>query len=165
MQQREQQDRQGQRRVNLTGSAPVLMVTDVVRAVDYYADCLGFERPELWGQPPCFAMPHRDGLVVMLKQADHPDRICPNRRAGDWSHQWDVYFWVDDSRGLHEELARRGARIAYPPHVQHEYDMVEFAIRDLDGYVLAFGSPLDAAAAQDEEDDREDLEVRFDRAA
>jgi hypothetical protein len=43
--------------------------------------------------------------------------------------------------------------------------MVEFAIRDLDGYVLAFGSPLDAAAAQDEEDDREDLEVRFDRAA
>jgi hypothetical protein len=38
------------------------------------------------------------------------------------------------------ELKQRGARFAYELTVQ-QYGMREFAVRDLNGYVLGFGEP------------------------
>ena len=36
----------------------------------------------------------------------------------------------------------KGATIEYEPCIQQHYDMKEFAVRDLDGYVLAFSQDL-----------------------
>lgn len=56
---------------------------------------------------------------------------------------WDTYACsdYDGVQQLYEEFAAKGARIAYPPQ---DEDMgsskwKEFAIRDLDGYVIVFG--------------------------
>ena len=52
--------------------APYFFVREVVEATEYYVNALGFTHPEYWGQPPCFTMPHRDGLIIMLSQtSDH----------------------------------------------------------------------------------------------
>lgn len=121
--------------------APLFFVRDVIAATHYYVNALGFTQPELWGDPPCFAMPHRDGLIIMLKTADDPSMIRsnnpdPNTCAGPW----DAYFWVNAARALYDQVKPRGADIAYEPRLQDEYNNWEFAVRDADGYLLAFGS-------------------------
>ena len=123
----------------LFGIAPYFFVRDVVKAAEYYRDALGFTYPQFWGVPPTFCMPRRDGVTVMLSQTQNTSIIRPNAKArGDES--WDAYIWVKDADALYAEVAPRGAIIAYKPALQEEYGNREFGVRDLDGYLLAFGS-------------------------
>ena len=51
----------------ILGVAPYLVVEDVKRAAEWYRDHLGFDFVQLWGEPQCFTMVKRDGVVLMLK--------------------------------------------------------------------------------------------------
>ena len=75
----------------------------------------------------------------MLRRVDAPELIRPNEKQGG---TWDAFFWVDDARALHAELAARGADVVYGPIVQDAYGMLELAVRDRDGHVLGFGQEL-----------------------
>lgn len=123
----------------LFGIAPYFLVRDVVKAAEYYRDALGFSYPQFWGVPPAFCMPRRDGVTIMLSQTQDASIIRSNAKArGDES--WDAYVWVKDADALYAEVKPRGAIIAYEPVLQDEYGNREFAVRDLDGYLIAFGS-------------------------
>ena len=124
----------------LIGSAPYFVVSDLAASLDYYCDVLGFTRPQLWGEPPTFAMPDRDGFIFMLKQVKKSSNIQPNRTRGGY---WDAYVWVRDAEALHAEFAARGAEFAYGLTIQHEYNNKEFAVYDPDGYFIAFGQGLE----------------------
>jgi lactoylglutathione lyase len=56
---------------------------------------------------------------------------------------WDSYFYSDfDGVGqLYEEFKSKGAVIAYEPRVEAmgNSQWKEFAVKDLDGYVMVFG--------------------------
>ena len=125
---------------DIIGSAPVLLVADVVKSAAYYRDILGFDYDRLWGDPPGFCMPHRDGLIVMLQQAQDSAHVRPNHQVLD--HTWNVYFWVKDAQALFEEFIGNGATAEYEPHDIEYYGNREFGIRDLDGYILAFGQNI-----------------------
>ena len=127
----------------LRGLAPVLLVADVVRAVRYYDDKLGFVAPRLWGEPPTFAIARRDGLSVMLNQVAAGDRLYPN--AG-YDGRYDVYFWVGDADALFAELGARGADIVCAPTDQ-PYLKREISVSDADGHLHAFGHDISAGAA------------------
>ena len=128
-------------RVRLRHVAPLFYVRDVVAATEYYVRALGFAQPPYWGDPPAFAMPERDGVVIMLKQAQRGDPICSNNpERAACGGPWDAYVWVDDARALHAEMVAAGAEVAYGPVLQSEYGNWEFAVRDRDGYLIAFGS-------------------------
>ena len=128
-------------RVRLRHVAPLFYVRDVVAATEYYVRALGFAQPPYWGDPPAFAMPERDGVVIMLKQAQSGDPICSNNpERAACGGPWDAYVWVEDARALHAEMAAVGAQVAYGPSLQQEYGNWEFAVRDRDGYLIAFGS-------------------------
>ena len=118
------------------GSAPYFLVTDLQKSVDYYCNCLGCDRPQLWGNPPEFAMPSRDGYTFMLKQAKDASEVSPNAKKNAY---WDAYVWINDADALFAEYQKNGAKIHYEICIQHDYDMKEFAIEDPDGYVIAFG--------------------------
>ena len=120
----------------LRAIAPYFFVADVTKAAAYYRDVLGFKYERLWGEPPSFCMVDRDGLTIMLKQVADKVLIRPN---GNVPESWDAYIWVRDADQLFAEFANRKARIAYPVCYQEEYGNREFAVRDLDGYVIAFG--------------------------
>ena len=120
----------------LTGIAPYFFVSDIKRSAAYYQDVLGFTVPRLWGEPPGFCMPQRDGLVMMLCQADNPGKVQPNGRDGE---AWDAYVWVTDADALCEEFKSMGVLLQYAPEDKPFYGNREFAIRDPDGYVIAFG--------------------------
>lgn len=121
---------------NLLRSAPYFPVADVARAAAYYETALGFRRDYTGGDPPEFAILSRDGLAVMLRLVADATRISPNEKQGG---TWDVFFWVSDVQALCDELQANGAQLVYGPVIQAEYRMKEFAVRDLDGYVLGFG--------------------------
>ena len=123
----------------ITGSAPVLLVKDVVAAADYFRDRLGFGYDRLWGEPPTFCMVRRDGHVVMLCQAP-AEVVRPHWTVV--SSMWDAYFWVDDVDAIYEEYQRSGAIIDYTLGVK-PYGVKEFGVQDIDGHDIAFGQVLD----------------------
>jgi uncharacterized glyoxalase superfamily protein PhnB len=129
----------GKQAQQIIGSSPYFFVSDVVKAAEYYRDVLGFSCPKVWGDPPEFCMPRRDGFIVMLSQVGDPSLITPNGKINGRPETWDAYFWVKDAEALFEELKNRGASVVYEQCTLELYEMKEFAVRDLDGYVLAFG--------------------------
>ena len=129
--------------IQLLRSAAYFPVADVGRSASHYERVFGFQRDYTAGEPAQFAIVSRDGLSIMFKQVEKPDRIRPNEQQGG---TWDVFFWVRDVKALQDELRASGADIVYGPIVQQDYHMEEFAVRDRDGYVLGFGQELPSSA-------------------
>ena len=126
----------------VTGIAPYFLVADVVAAAEYYRDKLGFTiSGYFFEDPPVFAMVGRDDQIIMLALMT-AGRGGPNRNYKDIAI--DAYLWTDDADALHAEFQRNGADIVSPPQVRI-YDMKEFEVRDLDGYILCFGQNVPAA--------------------
>jgi catechol 2,3-dioxygenase-like lactoylglutathione lyase family enzyme len=121
--------------------APRFFVADILVSAAYYRDVLGFTINRLWGDPPCFCMPHRDGLTIMLGTIEDKARIRPNGSDGE---SWDAYVWVRDADALFAEFSARGADIAYAPVDRNYYGNREFALRDPDGYIIAFAHDIAA---------------------
>jgi uncharacterized glyoxalase superfamily protein PhnB len=124
----------------LTSSAPVLLVRDVVAAANHYRDTMGFHYERFWGDPPGFVILHRDGMYLMLKQADDPAHVIPHWTVSH--NMWNAYFWVDDANALHAEFVKNGVTIDYGPCDQ-PYGCREFGIQDLDGHDIGFGQVVE----------------------
>jgi catechol 2,3-dioxygenase-like lactoylglutathione lyase family enzyme len=127
----------------LIRSSPYFPVADVERSSTYYETVLGFRTVYAGGTPPRFAIVSRDGLAIMLRLVADASAIVPIERQGG---TWDAFFWVSDAESLCDELRENGADIVYGPIIQDEYDMKEFAARDLDGHVLGFGQAWSRAS-------------------
>jgi hypothetical protein len=124
----------------IVGSAPVLLVKDVVASANYFRDCAGFEyEGQLYGDPPHFCVCRRDRHYLMLAQVDHADSIVPFWKIRE--KMCNAYFWVDDADGLYEEMKAKGAKMDYGPCTQ-PYGVREFGIQDLDGQDISFGQVL-----------------------
>jgi methyltransferase (TIGR00027 family) len=122
-------------------SATCLVVPDVGRAVEYYRDVLGFAIELTPADEVQFAIVVRGAATVMLRLVDDGARIVPNEAQGG---TWDLFLWVDDVEALHKELQVRGATIVQAPIVR-PYRIKEMVVRDLNGYVLAFGQDVAAS--------------------
>ncbi len=131
-------------KATLTSSAAVLLVKDVVAAANYYRDQVGFVYNGFFGEPPTFIILVRDGLYLMLKQADDPKHIVPHWTVSN--KLCNVYFWVTDADALYGELAARGAKMDYGPCNQ-PYGVREFGIQDLNGYDISFGERQSAQSS------------------
>ena len=127
-------------KARIIGSAPILLVKDVVASANYYRDRIGFTYDRFWGDPPCFCILNRDGFHLMLSQVEDSNYVVPHYKAVE--KMWNVYFWVNDVNRLHAELKERGANIDYGICDQ-PYGCREFGIQDLDGYDVAFGQDIE----------------------
>ncbi len=127
-------------KTKIIGSAPILLVKDVVASANYYRDKIGFTYDRFWGEPPCFCILNRDGFHLMLSQVQDSKYIVPHFQAVE--KMWNVYFWVSDANRLYEELKERGANIHYDLCDQ-PHGCREFVIQDLDGYDIAFGQDIE----------------------
>lgn len=58
----------------LTGVSPVLIVADLDRSVEYFAERLGFDC-QVYGEPPNFAAAGRGAAVILLALAEEPERL------------------------------------------------------------------------------------------
>src|SRR2546430_1821352 len=113
---------------------PLFIVSDLQRSTDFYCQKLGFEEPAAWGEPPCFAMMHRDEFDLMLSLAVGDARAHPNGAHG----VWDMYIKVADVEAEMRALGEAGVPIDRSPTTT-EYEMKEIEIVDPDGYRICFG--------------------------
>ena len=119
--------------------SPRFLVTDIHRAAAYYRDVLGFTIDRMWGDPPGFCIPHRDGMQFMLGPPVAPDQV---RALGADGESWDAYVHVSDADALYAEFVARGADIVHPPVDRTYYRCREFAVRDPDSHIIAFAHNL-----------------------
>ena len=126
----------------IVGSAPILLVKNVVASADYYRDKVGFTYERIWGEPPSFCILWRDNYHLMLSQVEDLKSIVPHYEVVE--KMWNVYFWVNDADAMYEELNGRGVKIDYELCDQ-PYGCREFGIQDLDGYDIAFGQDIEVS--------------------
>jgi catechol 2,3-dioxygenase-like lactoylglutathione lyase family enzyme len=114
---------------------PLFVVSDLQRSIDFYAR-LGFGEPGVWGEPPCFAMMHRDGLEVMLSLIEGEARPRPNGHGN-----WDIFLTVDDLDAEIAALGDAGVGIDRGPKTT-EYQMKEIEVVDPDGFRICLAQNM-----------------------
>jgi catechol 2,3-dioxygenase-like lactoylglutathione lyase family enzyme len=125
-------------RPRVISSTPVLQVSDLQRSLDFYLKQMGFGEPAVHGEPPCFAMMHRDGFELMLSVG----KAHPNTDG-----LFDVYLRVMDVAGEMAALRASGVEIVRGP-CDMFYEMREIDVLDPDGYRWCLGQDTSEAPAQ-----------------
>jgi uncharacterized glyoxalase superfamily protein PhnB len=109
---------------------PILWVNDVRATIDWYVNTLGFEEANYiekwnWGQVI------KDGIRIMFGK---PQELL---KHGKSEFTGSLYFNVDDVESLWQKF--KDSPSVYYPLETFEYEMKEFAIKDINGYILQFG--------------------------
>lgn len=119
-------------------SLKVLLVSDLAKSRKFYSDVLGCEVTDWWAIRDGFS-----GLAIKLLEASDPKEVRPNPPAAGEQQGFDLYCYVEDWNSLDElyqEFKEKGAQIAIEPWVdENNGPWKEFAVKDLDGYCIAFG--------------------------
>ncbi len=103
-----------------------LYVSDVLAAVDFYTNKLGFSLGFKWGDPTTMAGVNLDQVQVFLEQGTPNPQGCA------------MNFVVGDADELHEFHRANGVEIVTPPE-DRPYGLRDYTIRDLHGHFLNFG--------------------------
>ena len=111
----------------LEAAVPVLSVSDLSEALDYYEQVLGFQVGWRWGEPPRLASVCRDRVEVNLSQS-------PEANPGVSK----VYFQMAGVDVYYNQITIAGAKVAVPL-ADRPYGMRDFRIVDPSGNELSFG--------------------------
>ena len=122
--------------------APYFIVDDVVTTANYYRDKLGFKYERFWGEPACFCMVSRNGIVIMLAQFETTGVMRPNHIADPEGGAWDAYIGIEDADALSEEFKAKGVKITRDICDQ-PYGCRDFDVEDCNGYRLCFGHDIE----------------------
>ena len=127
-------------RAQLGHVAPFFIVRDIMPAIAFYRDRLGFDVMFLGpDDDPYYALVKRDGAWLMLKAITPEVLPMPNPTRHEWA-RWDAYIHTPDPDALAAELASRGVSFREPLGVNSD-NLRGFEVTDADGYVLYFGRP------------------------
>lgn len=126
-----------------------LYAVDVLAAVDFYTDKLGFSPGFTWGDPPTFAGVNLGDVQVFLGQGTPDPRGC------------DLRFVVGDADELHDFHRVQGVEIVELPG-DRPYGLRDYTVRDLNGYILGFGHYIYNAGPA-VEIERVDVPVRLEK--
>ena len=119
--------------MQLKGPVPILYVPDMDESIRFYTDVLGFScanRADGWATLQC-------GLAEIMLSP--PNEHLPFEKPG---FTGSLYFQAEELDALWEKL-RDKVVIVYPIE-NFDYGMREFAIRDINGYILQFGQEITA---------------------
>jgi len=108
---------------------PMLQTKDMNRTVAWYETVLGFERTGPKADGWCCLS--RDGVSIMFMN---------NAHLGEPHATATQYFTVDDVDALWDRI-KGHCQAEWGPE-DFSYGLREFAIKDPNGYLLSFGSPI-----------------------
>jgi len=111
----------------LEAAVPILPVSDLSEALDYYQRVLGFDVEWKWGEPPYLESVCRDQVEVNLSLSSEPAAAASK-----------VYFPMAGVDAYYSEITRAGAKVAVPL-ADRPYGMRDFRIVDPNGNELSFG--------------------------
>lgn len=117
---------------------PVIMAHDVIEAVEFYRDKLGFKVDFVYGEPATHAAVSQgewtgSTATIQITQVPTDRELKPSSY---------LYIYTDTKLDqLFEEYRDRGIEIVSPPKKQL-WGMQELVIKDLHGRVIVFGASL-----------------------
>jgi uncharacterized glyoxalase superfamily protein PhnB len=117
--------------------APVFFTMDIPQTLAYYKDKLGFACLGTWLDPPVYAIVARDEHAIHFRCAE-PPTANPDKYADELL---DAYLEVENADGLYAEFAAKGVEFTREL-ADTPWHSREFAVKDCDGRLLAFGSNL-----------------------
>jgi catechol 2,3-dioxygenase-like lactoylglutathione lyase family enzyme len=129
-------------------AAPI--VRDVPAALAFYRERLGFEVTFQGPEPNdiFFGIVQRGRAMFMFKEVGVEPMPNPTRDIGQGIAAWDAYIYVPDPDALAAEFG--SCKVKFLKPLMNTSDNLRgFEIEDEDGYVLFFGRPNRADAAQD----------------
>lgn len=115
--------------MRLKALVPMLQTEDMRRTRDWYEHVLGFSCVSAQGDEWCRL--ERDDVAFMFMRNDHLG--SPHATATQ-------YIYVDDVLVLWDSI--KAASVAEWGPERMPYGMIEFAIRDPNGYLLSFGQEV-----------------------
>lgn len=124
----------------LTSAVPIVRVSDLERAIEYYCRALGFTNDGVYRHDP----DGRDGYAFLSRD----DTKVHVSSYGDGVLGHVVYFYVEGIDALHDEWRAAGAEILYDPEAELQgpgdqpWGMREIHVKDPDGNVLRFGQRM-----------------------
>ena len=124
-------------------------VSDVLVASDFYTKKLGFTLAFTWGEPPSIAGVNLGRVQMFLEEGTPNPAGCS------------VYFVVGNADELYEFQLGNGVDVVQAPG-DRPYGFRDYRVRDLHGYVLAFGHHLFNAGPAIEIE-RVDVPVRLEK--
>jgi PhnB protein len=118
----------------MTGTLPVLPVSDVRAAMDWYVKVLAFNS--------LFEQPSSDGVIVAGQVEKQGSTVMFNLNPKEAGQRGGgIYLWirVEESNldAFYEDLQKAGVEVVEPLQDGFWGDRY-FAIRDVNGYILAF---------------------------
>lgn len=131
----------------MTGSAPNitceqhhtgLLVSDLDEAIDFYTNKLGFQLVFKWGEPPTMAGVNLDHTQIFLERGEPSPKGCY------------LYFVINDADAFYEFHRNNGVEVV-APIADRDYELRDYAVRDLHGYVMSFGHRLQEPCEQGED--------------
>lgn len=112
-------------------AAPIIPVTDMQRAVAFYAGTLGMGKTFENGDPVGFVILHKDKAEIHLT-------LCKSHSP---STRNVTHLIVSDAGALYEHLDKSGVKIVKGLRDQ-EYGLRDFIIADPDGNRIDIGQPI-----------------------
>ena len=116
-----------------------LMVENVNVSLAFYCDILGFKAdltlPDEQGKLQ-FAILTKDGLTIMMQDRENLISECPSLKTDRIQPSITLYIMVDNFEQLYQDIKQKH-QILIDLH-ETFYGAKEFAISDVDGYVLTF---------------------------
>lgn len=119
----------------------VFLVRDIKQASAYYVDALAFTYEEIGVGPILhvhLSCPDAD-LTIILHEARNPNDVRPFSGVPG-GPPWDAFAYPRNVKQLYDTFVQQEAEIAYD-HMGDPF-WSEFAVRDVDGYVVAYGGRL-----------------------
>ena|SRR5690348_9217396 len=116
-----------------------LLTNDLEAAIDFYTNKLGFRLVFKWGEPPTFAGINLDHAQIFLQHGEPSPKGCF------------LYFLINDADAFLEFHQNNGVEIVVPIG-DRDYEIRDYSVRDLHGYVLTFGHRLDEECEAEGED-------------
>ena len=120
---------------------PNLMVHDVNKTIEFYRDVLGFEfvaSVPASGQFDWAMMKHGP-VEIMFQSVASLAKDLPTFVKMGPGGTFTLFIKMDDSKGLYGKV--KGNVVIVQELTKTFYDMEEFSIKDLNGYVLTFATP------------------------
>ena len=114
-------------------TVPILSVTDLPEALDYYDRVLGFRVGWKWGEPSHLASVCRDRVEVNLSQ------VAPGTKPTTSK----VYFQMTGVDAYYARVRKAGAQVVVAL-ADRAYGMRDFRIVDSSGNELSFGEAASA---------------------
>lgn len=127
--------------VTVSRTIPMIAVPDVDAALAYYRDKLGFAISGQMGEPTNYGIVERDGTTIHLFFSHHPSATALSLGGNVDDGKGGIYVEVSDVDALARELHERDLARSLVPE-DKEYGMRDFWIRDLNGYIVAFGTKI-----------------------